>query len=58
MLPILFDPGLTHADLRHIHYGEVGLQNSQLVTSGAYGWTLVVTGVGPTIAEASTKFFG
>ncbi len=51
-MPVIFDPSLTDADRRHIHYGEVGLQNGQLVTSGAYGWTLVVTGVAPTIAEA------
>ena len=54
-LPVLFDPELTEGDLRHIHYGEVGLQNGQLVTSGAYGWTLVLTGVGPTVAEAQQR---
>jgi phosphoribosylamine--glycine ligase len=54
-MPVLFDPGLTDADLRHIHYGEVGLQNGQLVTSGAYGWTLVVTGVAQTIVEAQQR---
>ena len=29
-----------------------GMQNGQLVTSGAYGWTMVVTGVAPSIATA------
>ena len=53
-LPVLFD----HADRRrprHLHYGEVGLQNGQLVTSGAYGWTLVVTGMDPSIREAQQR---
>jgi phosphoribosylamine--glycine ligase len=53
-LPILFD-GLAEQDHRHIHYGEVGMQNGQLVTSGAYGWTLVVTGVAETITEAQQR---
>ena len=51
-LPILFDEKLGEADRRHIHFGEVGIDNGQLVTSGAYGWTMVVTGVGKTIARA------
>src|SRR2546421_6241010 len=53
-LPILFE-GLTEQDHRHIHYGEVGMQNGQLVTSGAYGWTLVVTGVAESIAQAQQR---
>jgi phosphoribosylamine--glycine ligase len=51
-LPILFDETLTEADRRHIHFCEVGVESGQLVTSGAYGWTMVVTGVGKTIARA------
>jgi phosphoribosylamine--glycine ligase len=51
-LPIVLDPGLSDDDRRHLHFGEVGLQNGQLVTSGAYGWTMVVTGVAPSIAPA------
>jgi phosphoribosylamine---glycine ligase len=54
-LPIMFDESLTRDDRRHIHYGEVALQNGQLVTSGAYGWTMVVTGVGETIATAQER---
>ena len=50
-LPVLFE-GLTDDDRRHLHYGEVGLRDGQLVTSGAYGWTMVVTGAGATIGEA------
>ena len=44
-MPVIFDPTLTPADLRNIHFGEVGLRNGHLVTSGAYGWTLVATGI-------------
>ena len=54
-MPVLFDPSMTEDELRHVHYGEVGLQNGQLVTSGAYGWTLVVTGVGGSIVEARER---
>jgi phosphoribosylamine--glycine ligase len=54
-LPVLFDPSLGPDDLRHVHYGEVGLQNGQLVTSGAYGWTLVVTGTGASIDAARQR---
>jgi phosphoribosylamine---glycine ligase len=51
-LPILFDGGLTDAERRHVHYGEVALKGDMLVTSGASGYTLVVTGTGETIAIA------
>jgi len=54
-MPVLFDPDLSPEDLLHVHYGEVGLQNGQLVTSGAYGWTLVVTGRGSSIREAQQR---
>jgi phosphoribosylamine--glycine ligase len=57
-MPVLFDPDLSADDLRHIHYGEVGLQNGQLVTSGAYGWTLVVTGRATSIAQARERANG
>ena len=39
-------------EAEHLHLGEVGLANGQLVTSGLYGWTAVVTGTGATVAEA------
>jgi phosphoribosylamine--glycine ligase len=51
-LPVLFEPDLDEEDRRNLHYGEVGLDGGRLVTSGLYGWTMVVTGVGPTIAAA------
>ena len=51
-LPVLFEGELTTEDRRHLHYGEVGLEQGELVTSGIYGWTMVVTGTGPTIRIA------
>jgi phosphoribosylamine--glycine ligase len=49
-LPVLIGPDL---DGGHCHYGEVGLDDSgQLVTTGLYGWTLVITGRGDTSAAA------
>jgi phosphoribosylamine--glycine ligase len=54
-LPVLFDEGITDEDRRHLHYGEVGLQDGQLVTSGVLGWTMVVTGTGATIRKARDR---
>ena len=51
-LPVLFDGDLSPAERRNLHYGEVGLSGGVLVTSGASGYTLVVTGTGGTIALA------
>ena len=51
-LPVLFDGDLSPAERRNLHYGEVGLSGGRLVTSGASGYTLVVTGKGKTIAVA------
>ncbi|MBC8012516.1 MAG: phosphoribosylamine--glycine ligase [Methyloceanibacter sp.] len=51
-LPILFEGDLSPAERRNLHYGEVGLKEDVLVTSGASGYTLVVTGTGETIAAA------
>lgn len=57
-LPVLFDGELTDADRRHFHHGEIGLDPSgNLVTSGIYGWTAVVTGAGATIAEARVEAY-
>ncbi len=39
-------------DRRHIHFGEMGLEGDQWVTSGLYGWTLMVTGTAATIASS------
>jgi phosphoribosylamine--glycine ligase len=56
-LPVLFDEPPGDEDRRHIHYGEVGLDDGQLVTSGLYGWTMVVTGTGATIAAAQREAY-
>ena len=41
-----------HDERRHLHYGEVGLRNGALVTTGTSGYALVVTGTGETLAAA------
>jgi phosphoribosylamine--glycine ligase len=51
-LPVLFDRPLDPEDQRNIHYGELGLADGALVTSGLYGWTMVVTGTAASIDEA------
>ena len=56
-LPILFEGELTERDRENLHFGEVGLNGSQLVTSGCHGWTMVVTGTGETIAEAQREAY-
>jgi phosphoribosylamine--glycine ligase len=56
-LPVLL-PTMGDGERRHYHFGEVGLDRSgQLVTSGLYGWTMVVTGVGPSIADAQREAY-
>ena len=50
--PIMFKGGLSADERANLHYGEVGLIEDVLVTSGASGYTLVVTGRGDTIAAA------
>lgn len=57
-LPVLFEGELTAEDRANVHYGEVGLDEAgQLVTAGYHGWTLVVTGTGPTIPEAQARAY-
>jgi phosphoribosylamine--glycine ligase len=51
-LPVMFEEPLTAEDADNIHYGEIGIAAGEFVTSGLYGWTLVVTGLGSTIAAA------
>jgi phosphoribosylamine--glycine ligase len=51
-LPVLFDGELSPQELENLHYGEVGLIDGVLVTSGNSGYTLVATGTGSTIAAA------
>jgi phosphoribosylamine--glycine ligase len=54
-LPVMLDDGV---DPQHFHFGEVGLDAAgQLVTSGLYGWTMVVTGQGGTISDARLRAY-
>ncbi len=53
---ILFDGVLTPEDEANLHFGEVGLDGAgQLVTAGYHGWTMVITGTGPTVAAARER---
>jgi phosphoribosylamine--glycine ligase len=56
-LPIIIDGALSSDDRRNIHYGEIGSEGGELVTSGLYGWTMVVTGCGRSIAEARDQAY-
>src|SRR4051812_38076837 len=53
-LPVIFD-GVTPQELEQLYYGEVGMQDGQLVTSGIYGWTMVATAVADDIDAARRK---
>ncbi len=57
-LPVCFDGELTPSEQDSLFYGEVGLADGQLVTSGIYGWTMVATGAGQTIADAQRGAVG
>jgi phosphoribosylamine--glycine ligase len=54
-LPVIFDGELKKQERDSLYYGEVGLHNDQLVTSGQYGWTMVATAVSDSIEMASAK---
>ena len=41
----------------HLHWGEVGMAEGRVVTSGLYGWTAVSTGTGASVAEAKTAAY-
>jgi phosphoribosylamine--glycine ligase len=56
-LPVILTRSRSVGDLFNIHYGEVGLDGERLVTSGLYGWTLVVTGTGPDIVSARSAAY-
>ena len=52
-LPVIVDG----VEPEHLHWGEVGRVGEELVTSGLYGWTAVVTGTGNTIGEAQAAAY-
>jgi phosphoribosylamine--glycine ligase len=57
-LPIMFEGPLSDDDRNNLHFGEMALDNGQLVTAGYHGWTMVVTGTGETVARAQSKAYG
>lgn len=56
-LPVLIDSDLPEEDRRHFHFGEIGSTSGGLVTSGVYGWTMVVTANASTIASAKSRAY-
>lgn len=55
---ILFDGELSPEDEANLHLGEVALDGAgQLVTAGYHGWTMVITGTGPSIADAQAAAY-
>jgi phosphoribosylamine---glycine ligase len=54
-LPVIFDGELSDQDRHNLHFCELGLEAGQLVTTGIYGWAMVVTGTGDTIALAQRR---
>ncbi len=51
-LPVSVVGSIGEEDRRHIHYCELARAGDELVTAGAYGWAMVVTGVGADIKTA------
>jgi phosphoribosylamine--glycine ligase len=56
-VPVGLPLDLGVAEPNHVHLGEVGLDEGELVTSGLYGWTVVVTGTGHTVEDAQTAAY-
>jgi phosphoribosylamine--glycine ligase len=57
-LRVLFRTPLTPEEADRLHYSEVALRDGQLVTAGAIGQVMVVTGCGATVAEAREHAYG
>ncbi|MDP9202711.1 MAG: phosphoribosylamine--glycine ligase [Gemmatimonadota bacterium] len=55
--PICFTKDLDECDRQSLHYGEVDIQNGQLVTAGMIGYVMVVTGVAETIEAARARAY-
>jgi phosphoribosylamine--glycine ligase len=54
-LPVVFEGELSSENRANLHYCELGLEGGALVTSGIYGWAMVVTGTGESIALAQER---
>jgi phosphoribosylamine--glycine ligase len=50
--PILFRSSMTDEDRDQLHFAEVALEGSQLVTAGSVGYVMVVTGRGASVEAA------
>jgi phosphoribosylamine--glycine ligase len=50
--PVGFPIVVDGIEPEHLHWGEVGKRSDEIVTTGLYGWTAVVTGTGPSVEEA------
>lgn len=57
-LPVMFDGRLSAEDCRNLHFCELASEDGQLVTAGNYGWTMVATGVGGSVAGAQRNAYG
>ncbi len=55
--PIVFRADTQAADHAALHFAEVAMRESQLVTSGMMGYVGVATGVGNTVREASDQAY-
>jgi phosphoribosylamine--glycine ligase len=51
-MPIVFRDDMNDDDRDSLHFGEVSLDEGQLVTAGMIGYVMVVTGTGLTVAAA------
>jgi phosphoribosylamine--glycine ligase len=57
-MPIAFRGPLTSAERRHLHVGEVALDEGQLTIAGPSGYVLVATGCGHAIDDARRSAYG
>ena len=51
-MPICLPDDLSAEERMHLHFGEVRIDEGQLVTAGQVGYVMVVTGRGATIEDA------
>ena len=56
-LPIMFDGVISESNKNNLHFGEMAFENGHFVTAGYHGWTMVVTGIGPSILEAQEEAY-
>jgi phosphoribosylamine--glycine ligase len=49
---VLFRDSMSVADWEELHFAEVAMEGTQLVTAGSVGYVMVVTGRGATVETA------